>query len=97
MHEAAYDETRACTTGKMQSRSFFHAKVLGQAALCKEVCRELDRAAETCANHSCAHAAVYALDTFAFVDLAQAIKRVLVVVLGTDREKRRVGLQACLH
>lgn len=97
MHEAAYDETRACTTGKVQGRSFLHAKVLGQAALSKEVCRKLDSTAETRANHSCADTSVHAFDTFTVVDLAQAVERILVMVLSTDREERRVRLQACLH
>lgn len=96
MHKAAHHKTRGRTTGQMQTRSFLHAKMPAQSALGKEICGKLDSAAETGTDHSSAHSAVHALDTFALVDFAQSVKRVSIVVLGTDREEGRVGLQARL-
>lgn len=58
----------------MQSGAFFHTKVLGEAALGKEVCGKLNSAAETCANHGCTNTAVDTLDTFTLVDLAEAVE-----------------------
>lgn len=96
MHKAAHYKARSSTTGQVQSRSLLHAEVSGQATLCKEVCWELDSTAEASTDHSSIHTTVHALDTFALVDLAQSIKRVSVIVLGTDGEEGRVRLQACL-
>lgn len=96
MHEAAHHKTRSRTAGQVQSRSLLHAQVSGQATLGKEVGWELDSTAKASTNHSSTHTTVNALDTFTLVDLAQSIKRVPVVVLGTDGEERRVRLQACL-
>lgn len=96
MHEAAHHKARSRTAGQVQRRSLFHAQVSGQATFGKEVCRELDSTAKASTDHSRSHTTVHALDTFAFVDLAQSIKRIPVVVLGTDGEERRVRLQARL-
>lgn len=96
VHEAAHHKSRSSTTGQVQSRSFLHAKVPGQAALGKEVCGELDGTAKTRTDHSSAHTTVHALDAFTPVNLAQTVKRIFIVVLGTDWEEGRVGLQARL-
>lgn len=61
MHKAADNESGNCTTGEMQARALLHIKVSGQAALSKEVCRELDRTAETCPDHGCTNTAVNTL------------------------------------
>ena len=81
----------------MQSRALLHPKVPSQAALGKEVCRELNRTAETGTDHSGSNTTVYTLHTFASIDLGQAIDRVLIVMLSPDREEGRIGLQAGLH
>lgn len=49
-------------------------KVSVQAALGKEICRELNSTAETGSDHGSAHSTINALDAFALVDLAQAVK-----------------------
>jgi hypothetical protein len=81
----------------MQSGAFLHPQVPSQAALSKEVCGELNRTAEAGTDHSSPNATVYTLNTFASIDLAQAIDRVLIVMLSPDREEGRIGLQAGLH
>lgn len=96
MHEAAHNEARSCATGQVQSRTLLHTQVAGQTALGKEVCGELHGTAETSADHSSADTTVDTLDTLALVDLAKAIERVLIVVLGADREEWRVGLKTGL-
>lgn len=58
----------------MQRRSFLDTKVSVQAALGKEVRRELNSTAETGSDHGSAHSTINALDAFALVDLAQAVK-----------------------
>lgn len=74
----------------MQSRAFLHAEMAGQPALGKEVCGELNGAAETGTDHGSSDTAVDTLDTLAIIDLAQSVDRVLVVVLSADREEWRV-------
>lgn len=88
MHEAAHNEARSCATGQMQSRTLLHTQVAGQTALGKEVCGELHGTTETRADHSSTDTTVDALDALALVDLAKAIKRVLIVVLSADGEER---------
>lgn len=97
MHEAAHNKARCRTASQVQSRAFLHTQVPSQAALGKEVCGELDGTAKAGTDHSGPNATVNTLDTLTSIDLAQAIERVLIVVLGTDREKWRIGLQAGLH
>lgn len=94
MHEAADYKSRNRTTGKMQTRPLLHIKVPGQAALSEEVCRKLNRTAETCPDHGGANTTVNTLEAFTIVNFAQAIERVLVIVLSSYGEERRVGLQA---
>lgn len=74
MHKAAHNKPRSRATGQMQRGTFLHIKMPGQAALGKEVCGKLNSTAETRPNHSCAHATVHTLDTFARIDLTQTIK-----------------------
>lgn len=88
MHEAANNEARSCATGQMQSRTLLHTQVAGQTALGKEVCGELNGTTKTGANHSSTDTTVDTLDALALVDLAKAIKRVLIVVLGANGEER---------
>lgn len=87
MHEAAHNEAGSCATSQMQSRTLFHTQVVGQTALGKEVCGKLHGAAETGADHSSTDTTVDTLDALALVDLAKAIKRILIVVLGADGEE----------
>lgn len=87
MHEAAHDEARRRTTSQMQSRTLLHTQVAGQTALGEEVCGELDGTAETSTDHGSSNTTVDTLDTLTFVDLAQSIVRVLVVMLRADREE----------
>jgi hypothetical protein len=81
----------------MQSRALLHAKVPSQAALGKEVCGELNSTAEAGPNHRSPNTTVDTLDTLTSIDLAQTIDGVLIVMLSTDGEEGRIGLQAGLH
>lgn len=74
MHEAAHHKARSGTTGKMQSRAFFHAKVSGETSLSKEIGRELNSTAKAGTNHSSSHSPIDTLDTFTFINLAQSVK-----------------------
>lgn len=74
MHEAADNKSRSRTTSQVQRRSFLDTKVSVQAALGKEVCRELNSTAETGSDHGSADSTINTLDALAFVDLAQAVK-----------------------
>lgn len=89
VHETAHYETGSGAAGQVQSRTLFHTQVAGQTTLSEEVGRELNSTAETGSNHGGANTTVDTLDTLGLVDLAQAIKRVLVVVLSTNGKERR--------
>lgn len=97
MHEAAHDKARCRTTSQMQSGTLLHSQVPCQATLGKEVCGELNSTAETGTDHSSPNATVNTLHTLAPVDLAQTINGVLIVMLSTDGEEGRIGLQTGLH
>ena len=88
MHEAAHNKAGCCTTGEMKSRPLFNSQMTVKATLGKEVCGELDRAAETCANHSSPYTSIYTLHAFAAVNLAEAIDGIFIVVLCTDGKER---------
>lgn len=81
----------------MQSGSLLHTQVPSQTTLGEEVCGELNSTTEAGTDHSSSNTTIDTLDTLTSIDLAEAIERVLIVMLGTDREEGRIGLQAGLH
>ncbi len=97
MHEAAHHKARCRATSQVQSRTFLHTQVPSQAALGKEVRGELNSTAEASTDHSSSNATVNTLNTLTSIDLAQPVERVLIIVLSTDGQKGRIGLQAGLH
>jgi len=97
VHETAHNKAGCRTTGEMKSRSLFDSQMAVEATLGEEVCGELDRAAETCADHSRSYTSIYTLHTFAAVNLAETIDRVFIVVLCTDGKERRIRLKTGLH
>ena len=97
MHKAAHDKARRRATSQVQSRTFLHTQVPSQAALGKEVGGELNSTAEAGTDHSSSNTTINTLDTLTSIDLAQTVERVLIIVLSTDGQKGRIGLQASLH
>lgn len=92
VHDTANHEAGSRAAGQVQSGPVFHTKVLRQATLGEEVSRQLNRTTETGAHHRCAYTAIQSLHSLGFIDLAQAVERVAIVVLCTDRKERREGL-----
>lgn len=97
MHDTANNKPGRSTAGKMQSRSFLHSQVSFQSPLCKEICGQLYGTAKSSPHHSGANSAVQTLDTLVCINLAHPINGILVLMLSSDRQERRVGLQTGLH
>lgn len=81
----------------MQSRALVHSQVLFQPSLRKEISGKLHGAAETSSDHSRADTAIKSLNTLVTVDLSHSIICILIIVLRTDWQERRVGLQSRLN
>lgn len=81
----------------MKGRSLFHPEVPRQTPLREEICRELNRAAETSANHGRTNTPVQSAHTFRAVDLSQSVICVAVPMLCPNGEERRVRLEPCLY
>lgn len=96
MHEAADDEATDGTAGQVQSGTLLHAGVAHETPLGEEVGGQLDRGAETGADHGGTDAAVETAQALAAVDLRQTVDGVAVLVLGTDGERGREALEARL-
>lgn len=80
----------------MQRRPLLHTRMLHQSSLCKEIRRQLHRATKARSDHRSANSTIqspYALGT---IDLSQAIKRVLVIMLRAHWQKGRIALQSRL-
>lgn len=93
MHNTAYNETADGAAGEMERGAVLHAQVFREAALRKEVSRQLDRAPETSPDHSGADTTVQTKETLASVDLHHAVDGVPVLVLGADGVCWGVALQ----
>jgi hypothetical protein len=69
MHEYANHNSTQRAARQMQRWAFLQTYVADQAALRKEVCRQLHATAKTSTDHSGLHATKEALDAFRAVDL----------------------------
>lgn len=96
MHDAAHDKATRRAARQVQRQTLLHVEVLDESALREEICGKLHGAAESCPHHRRPDAAIESSDFLGPIDLAEAVDRVLVVVLGSDGEERRERLQACL-
>lgn len=96
VHENTDHETRARRGHQVKCRTFLHAQMSYKPPLREEVCGELHTRSKTGSYHGGNNAAVETLDTLGLVDLLHTIGGVAVIVLGSNRKERRVGLQAGL-
>ena len=84
MHDAAYNESRAGRGHEMQSRTLLQTKVFYKVALSEEVCWKLDTGSETSSDHGRYNTTIQTLDSLGAVDLREAIRGALILMLCTD-------------